>query len=172
MSAPSFSGLWNSGRRPAIVDDHRHVALMRRLGDGRQVLHLEGQRARALDEDGLGLVGDQPGNAGADAGIVELCRDAEAAQPLGGKDPGRLVGRIRDQHLFTGRDRREQRSRHRRQPGGQITVPSAPSSSLTRSREGRGGRVVVAAVADRRLVVLELVERLEQYRGSRGKPAY
>ena len=71
MSAPSVSGWWKSGVAQELSTMIAMPLRLRHRRDRRQVLHLEGQRARALDEDRLGLVRDQLGDPGADPRIVE-----------------------------------------------------------------------------------------------------
>ena len=142
------------------------TAMPRGFGDGgdrRQVLHLEGQRARALDEDRPGLVGDQRGDAAADARIVV----ARPRCPCGVSTPSRdaarrLVGAVGDQHLVAGVEHRQQRQRDRRQAGrGEHRAGGAfelGDDLLDRRRR----RIAGAAVVEARLGAFERVERRKQ----------
>ena len=75
-----LEGARKSGRRPGVVDDDDGALRMRRGGDRRQVLHLEGERARRFEIDRLCVLAHQRGDAGADQRIVIGRRDAHAGE--------------------------------------------------------------------------------------------
>ena len=105
-------------RRPRVVQNDNSAARMRRLGDGRNVLHLEGLRAWRLGEHHFGVVGDELVDAGADQRIVIGGFDAEPLQHVVAEAPGGAIDAVGDQDLVTGRHEGEQRRGDGREAGG------------------------------------------------------
>ena len=78
-STPLLEGAEIERRRPGIVHQHDRALGMGGGGDRRDVLHLEGLRARRLDEHRAGVRLDQLRDAGADQRIVIGGLDADSA---------------------------------------------------------------------------------------------
>ena len=136
-------------RRPGIVEQGGDAARLRHRADAGHVLHLEGQRARALHEDGAGRVRQQ----GFDfrrgrQRIVITGGDAIALEPLVAERPGRAVDAVDHQQFVAGIEPAQQRERHRRR-----TRRKQPRARRARFQAGQRfgqrplGRRAVAAVA-------------------------
>ena len=94
-------------RRPSVVEDDHGARGMRGLGDGRNVLHLEGLRARRFGEDDLRFLGDELLDARANERVVvdrlHFVADDLAMESLG------ISGREREvlELLAAGRSNKE-----------------------------------------------------------------
>ena len=105
-------------RRPGVVE---HGGQPVALGDGDdrgQVLHLEGQAARAFEEDRLGGGADQLFDPRADQRIVEAGGDAEPLQQLHRLSPRRVIGAVDQQQFVARRQDGQQRRGDRRNARG------------------------------------------------------
>ena len=103
---------------PGVVHQHLRTARMRRTGDRRDVLHLEGVAAGAFGIYHRGVRPHQRGDAGlVDHRIVERRLDAEALQHALGEVARRAVHAVRHQAVIAGLQERQQRRGHRGQAG-------------------------------------------------------
>ena len=75
-----FEGFEVEGRGPGVVQHDRDARAMRRLGNGRNVLHLESHGAGRLREDYFRLGTDQALDAAADQRIVIFHVDTVARE--------------------------------------------------------------------------------------------
>ena len=78
-----------------VVQRHRYAARVRRLADGRHVLHFHRHRAGAFGPDQRGVRTNERGDAGADERIVGLDLDAQALEHAGGHFLVGTVGAVR-----------------------------------------------------------------------------
>ena len=106
-------------RRPGVVDHHGRAVAMRDRGDRRNVLHLEGVRARRLDVDHARRRAHQPLDAGTDARVVDGCLDAVLGEPAYAEAARRPVDAVGQQHVLpvvhVGDDRQAAGSEARRE---------------------------------------------------------
>ena len=102
-------GIEEAGRRPGVVHDHQRVMRMGDPGDGRDVLHLEGEGARRLGHHGAGVGSEQRLDSLADGRIVIVDGNAEPLQRGLGEIAGRAIGAVGDQHVIAGGQARQQR---------------------------------------------------------------
>ena len=125
---------------------------MRRGGDGGHVLDLEAGRAGRLHKDGPGVGSDQPGDAGADQGVVVSDLDGELGQNLVAHPAGRPVNRIGHQQVIARRGKRHQRRSDGAQARADGDGVGAAFGRGDGVLQGEGGGRSGAAIA-RRLVI-------------------
>ena len=102
-------------RRPGIVVDHERAAFMGHRRDGGNIGHLEGLRARRLDQHGAGVRLEQRADACADQRIEIGGLDAIASQHAVAEIARRPVGVVANQQMVAGLGHREQGGGDRRQ---------------------------------------------------------
>ncbi len=154
--------------RPGIVHQHDRVLRMRRRGDRRDVLHLEGERARRLGEHSARVRLQQKGNAVADARVVVGRRHAQTRQHGVAERARRAVGAVGHQQVVAGVQHRKERGRDRGEAGRRDLDPGTrrPLHVLERLLQSLGGRRAAAAVMVGPTVVQILLDRgIEQGRG-------
>ena len=137
-------------RRPRVVDDAEGVVPARDRREPRHVLHLEGQRARRLQEEHARGRTEQLLQLVADARVVERRVDAEPRQRLPAEAARRPVDRVGDQHVVAGPYEREQRHRAGGEAGRQRPAAVAALQRVERGVERVVGRRAVDAVGQRR----------------------
>ena len=157
-STPRASGLKKMRRGPGVVDDCGDVARLRRRDHGGHVLHLEGERAGALEIEEPGVLLHQRGDAGSDARIIEGGGNAEPLEETGAEIAHRAVDRIRHQHMVARLDEGEDRREARRSTGAEGNRAMAALDRRHRLLEGELRGRAGAAVGD--LVVAVLRRRL------------
>ena len=128
---------------PGVVEEREHPGGAGGGGDGRHVLHLEGQGTRALQEHDPGLGPDAVGDGGPDERVVVFGLDAKAPQGSVAERAGGAVDAIHHQQMVAGPEPAEQRAADRGQPRG--CEPGAVSAfercDRLLQREGAGGAV-------------------------------
>ena len=151
---------------PGVVDNGDHALFTGDLGDRRNVLHLHGQTARALQQDGLDIIGDQVGDLGAHIGGEEFGADAETRQDRGEEAAHRSVDAIGGEHFATRLDHSEDGERvcHKAGRGEGRTGPALQAGQ--RITQGRMGLQTDAAIM--RASFGEIVERVRR-RGEHGR---
>ena len=121
---------------------------MRDRGDCRDVLDLEGQRARRLAVDDLGVGPHQPGDALADQWGVIGRLDAAFLEDALAEIARRAIGAVDHQAMVAGAEQRLQRPRYCRQTGRYDHAAVAALNFSQQLFEREGGRRAVQAVAD------------------------
>ena len=146
---------------PGVVVQHERVALMRDLGDGRDVGHLEGLRSRRLDQHGPRVGLEMRGDAGPDQRV-----EIRGFDPVAGQEPvaeiaGRPIGIVADQQVIPGLEDRQERGRDRREPRRRQRHAGAlrPFERLERILQRPGRRRAVAAILERAAVRAQVVGR-------------
>ena len=129
--------------RPGVVHQHDRALGMRRRGDRRDVLHLEGERARCFGEHSARIRLHQKGDAIAGARIVIGRRHAVARQHGVAECARRAVDAVGHQQVVAGLQHREQRDRNRREAGGRDRTPAHAGPSMSRSAFSRASEVGV-----------------------------
>ena len=104
-----------AGVAQVLSIEHQRALVVRRRGDGGNVLHLERQRARRFEVDGARIRLHQVGDRAADQRIVIAHGDAVAGQDLVAELPGRAVGAVGDEQMVARVHHRQQRRRDRRE---------------------------------------------------------
>ena len=106
-------------RAPGVVGDHEGALRVRRAADGRHVLDLEGERARALHVHHRGVGLHERGHlvAGGERVVVGGL-DAELRQRVVAEVPRRPVDGVDHEHVVARLHDRHDRHRHRREPRG------------------------------------------------------
>ena len=105
-------------RGPGVVVDHERALRMRDISDGGDVGHLEGLRARRLDQHRPGVGLEQSFDAGTDQRIEKIGLDAVAGEHVVAEIARRPVDIVGHQQMIAGLEHREQGGRDRRQPRG------------------------------------------------------
>ena len=141
-------GLEVEGRGPGVVGDDHGSGRVRGFSDRRQVLDLEGDRARALAEHDPGLGPDQLSDAMADQGVVVGGLDAEAAQRVVGEASGRGVDGIDDEQVVAGLEQGQEGRGDGGLAGADHEGVEAAFQPGQRILEGMAGGRAVAAVID------------------------
>ena len=134
-------------RGPGVVHDHPRAALVRGRRDGRDVLHLEGERARRFDIDDLGARAHQGRDIGAQVRVVIGGLDAEALEEGVAEASGRRIGAVGHQQVVAGLEEGQHGNRDRGQPRGVDHGSVRAFDRGKRLLEGIGGRRAVAPVA-------------------------
>ena len=135
-------------RRPGVVHQDGQAALVRSGGDGGNVLHFQGLRARRLDEDRARVRPEHAGDAGADQRIVIGRLDPEPGQHAVAERAGGAVGAVGDEKVLPALECRQQRGRDGREPRGDERNPGAARAfdRLNRPFERLGSRRAAPAV--------------------------
>jgi hypothetical protein len=103
-------------RRPGVVHEHDRAVPVRRRGDRRDVLHLEGLRTRGLGEHRRRVRPQQRLDAGAERRVVIGRRDAEGLEHAVAELARRPVDRIRYEEVVAGLEAGHQGERDRGKP--------------------------------------------------------
>ena len=148
-------------RGPGVVEHGGDAPRLRDRHDRRYVLHLEGDRARTLEIDHLGIVAQERGDAGADHWVVECGLDAEALQESTAEGAHGSVDGVDHEHVVAGL--------HEAEDGciaGGCTraIGDCPVAALERGHgilECEGGGRAVAAVAHDALLEAALLALLK-----------
>ena len=99
-------------RRPGVVHQHHRAVPVRHLGDRRNVLHLEGLRARRLGEDGRGVrAATAPRCRRRSAGRNRSSRPRSASARVSQKIRVGRIDAIRHQEVVAGLEAGHQRER-------------------------------------------------------------
>ena len=154
-------------RGPGVVHQHRGIVAMRDVSDGRDVLHLEGQRTRRLDEHGARVGTEQRFNAGAQRGIEIGRLDTEALQVVVTDAPDLAIAAIHHQQMIAGLHARQHRDHDSRQPRWHQRGPIAAFQFGQGVRQCKGGLRAMQPVVQpgetvAAAVLLKLGQRLEQ----------
>jgi len=99
------------GRCPRIVQDDHRAGSVRGFHDRRNVLHLEGLRARRLGEHDPCLLGDEALDTCPDQGVVIDGGDAEPLQHIVAEAPVRAIDGVSDKNFVARRHEGKQRRR-------------------------------------------------------------
>ncbi len=151
-------------RRPGVVEQHGYAPRVRRVGDGGDVLHLEGQRARALAIDRARVRLEQARDAGADQGIVVLRLDTEALERLVAEMPRRPIAAVGHQQMIAGTADREDGRRDRVQSRRHGDATRAAFEFLDRAFEAAARRRTAPSVFVWKLLPFERLQAWMQDR--------
>ena len=162
-----FQRLEEQRCRPGVVHHDNGAVGVGDIGDGRDILHLEGLRAGRLREHHPRVRPHQIGDAGTDLGVVVGRFDAVPRQDLVAESAGRPVDAIANQKVIAGLKKAQQRRRYRGQPRriGKATEPAFQGGH--RLLERQSGRMADTAVQHFRLVTVALLRHLVEMRQRR-----
>ncbi len=114
-----LEGLEQQARSPGVVHQGQDAAFARQGGDGRDVLHFEGQRAGGFQNDKAGFVLDEGDHLFCRQGLREITHaHAEPAQHAVAEQPRGAIDVLADQDVVPGLEQGQHGTGHRRQPRG------------------------------------------------------
>ena len=147
-------------RRPGIVAGGLDPGRLGRLDQRRHVLHLEGERARALHVKELGVGADERRYARTKGRIVETGLDAETREKIVAERAHRAIDRIRHQDMVARLDVSQDRRVTGRRTRAEGDTAIAALDRRDRLFDREGGRRAVPALGH--LIVAVLVGGLER----------